>query len=300
MTSRNIKKPSTSKHKNVNKDSFNKKSGALINSRDKDKKSSHGRIQKKQNLDSVNHHHNLNPSTTDVQKHRYLYGLHTVRAALDNPHRILKKLLVTPARQGIFESYASCVSLTTITAEEMTNILPAGAVHQGVALLAELKDIAETRDYTESEAPVIILDSVNDPQNIGAILRTSAAFGVRHLIMQERGSPDITGAMAKVAAGGLEVVRIHRVPNLSRVIEALQSRNFIVYGADGDSEQSLPQVKFAPKSVIIMGAEGTGLRRLIREKCDMIVKIPMTDTVVESLNVANALSIILYSATMFR
>lgn len=228
--------------------------------------------------------------------HAFLYGTHAVNAALDNENRLLKILYVTPNKQGTYEGYADRVKIRTVSNEEMDNLLPHSAVHQGVALLSVLKEVSETADYTKTDKPVIVLDGLSDPQNIGAILRTCAAFGVEHIIMQAKGSPDITGAMAKAAAGAVESVRIHKVVNLSRTLEELKENNFIVYGADGHSEHCLSEVKFASKSVIVMGAEGNGMRRLIKENCDFTVKIPIHSNV-ESLNVSNAFAVILYVAT---
>ena len=229
--------------------------------------------------------------------HSFLYGIHAVNAALDNPNRLLKVLYVTPNKQVAYEGYADRVKIRTVSNEEIDNLLPSHAVHQGVALLSVLKDVAQTQDYTKTQNPVVVLDGISDPQNIGAILRTCAAFGVEHLIMQAKGSPDITGAMAKAAAGAVENVRIHKVVNLSRVLEELKDNHFTVYGADGHSENCLSTIKFAQKSVIVMGAEGDGMRRLIKGNCDFTVKIPIQSTV-ESLNVSNAFAVILYVATL--
>jgi 23S rRNA (guanosine2251-2'-O)-methyltransferase len=229
--------------------------------------------------------------------HSLLYGTHAVNAALENPNRILKILYVTPNKQSAYEHYGDRVKVRSVSADEMDNLVPFGAVHQGVALASILQDVSETEDYTKTLKPIIVLDGLSDPQNIGAILRTSAAFGVEHLIMQDKGSPDITGAMAKAAAGAIEKVRIHKVTNLSRVLEELKDNNFMIYGADGQSETSISDVKFSPKSVIVMGAEGDGMRRLIKQNCDVIIKIPIESSV-ESLNVSNAFAIILYAVTV--
>ncbi len=229
--------------------------------------------------------------------HHLLYGTHAVNAALDNPNRILKILYVTPNKQSAYEHYGERVKVRSVTLDEIDNLVPFGAVHQGVALASILQDVSETEDYTKTKNPIIILDGLSDPQNIGAILRTSAAFGVEHLIMQNKGSPDITGALAKAAAGAVEKVRIHKVVNLSRVIDELKDNHFMVYGADGHSDNTLSDVKFSSKSVIVMGAEGDGMRRLIKENCDVIVKVPIQSSV-ESLNVSNAFAIVLYAATM--
>lgn len=229
--------------------------------------------------------------------HNLLYGKHAVNAALENPNRVLKVLYVTPSKQAVYEPYYDKVKICNISNDELDNLLPFGAVHQGVALLSILKDVSDTQDYIKTTKPVIVLDGLNDPQNIGAILRTCAAFGVEHLIVQQKGSPEITGAMAKAAAGAVEKVRIHRVVNLSRVLEEFKNNNFMVYGADGHSDTTISDVKFSPKSVIVMGAEGDGMRRLIKDNCDTIIKIPISPQA-ESLNVSNAFAIILYVATL--
>ena len=229
--------------------------------------------------------------------HNLLYGKHAVNAALENPNRVLKVLYVTPSKQAVYEPYYDKVKICNISNDELDNLLPFGAVHQGVALLSILKVVSDTQDYIKTTKPVIVLDGLNDPQNIGAILRTCAAFGVEHLIVQQKGSPEITGAMAKAAAGAVEKVRIHRVVNLSRVLEEFKNNNFMVYGADGHSDTTISDVKFSPKSVIVMGAEGDGMRRLIKDNCDTIIKIPISPQA-ESLNVSNAFAIILYVATL--
>ena len=139
---------------------------------------------------------------------------------------------------------------------------------------------------------VMILDGVTDPHNVGAILRVCAAFGCKSLVMQDRSAPQITGALAKSAAGAAEYVDIIRVKNLARTVRDLKKNGYMIYGADGGSETSLPDVKFSTKSVIIMGSEGSGMRRLVREECDFIVSIPM-DPQMESLNVSVASGILL-------
>ena len=229
--------------------------------------------------------------------HLLLYGTHAVNAALENPDRVLKMLYVTPNRQEDYEAYSKQVKLRTVSKEEMDSLLPATSVHQGIALLSDLKEVAATQDFTASKTPIVMLDGLSDPQNIGAILRSCAAFGVHHLVMQDKGSPEITGALAKAAAGAVEAVRIHKVVNLSRALESLQAKKFMVYGADGHSETSLDTINFPVKSVIVMGAEGSGMRRLVRENCDCLFKIPMADHV-ESLNVSNALAITLYAVSV--
>lgn len=231
------------------------------------------------------------------QQYSLLYGTHAVDAALNNPNRILKNLYVTPNRQQDYEGYSNQVKIQTLTKEELDKLLPTNSTHQGVALSAILKETSSKKDFTETEKPVIILDGLTDPQNIGAILRTSAAFGVEHVILQEKGSPEVTGALAKAAAGAVEHLQIHKVTNLVRAIETLQKSDFLVYGADGYSEHTLNDIKFPHKTVLIVGSEGNGMRKLVKSNCDMTFKIPMHDAV-ESLNVASAFAITLYAATL--
>lgn len=230
------------------------------------------------------------------QQHNLLFGTHAVDAALENPNRVLKKLYVTPTRQADYETYSSKVKIQTVSKEEMDKLLPNGATHQGVALSAILKDISSEHDFTKSQNPVIMLDGLSDPQNIGSILRSCAAFGVQHVIMQEKGTPEITGTLAKAAAGAVEYVQLHKVTNLVRTLESLKSAEFMVYGADGHSDHVLNDISFPTKTVIVVGSEGNGIRRLVKNNCDMLFKIPMSP-VMESLNVANAFAITLYAVT---
>lgn len=260
------------------------------------------KITREKTYDKTNRNtHTQKQENTPVQKtrisrinpHHFLYGTHAVNAALNNPNRVLKILYVASHRQADYERFSDRVKVQTVSSDDLENLLPENAVHQGVALYAVLKDIKETQDFSKGNKPIVILDGITDPQNIGSILRTSAAFGVEHLIIQDKGSPDITGAMAKAAAGAIETVRIHRVVNLSRAIDVLKSNKYMVYAADAESELSLNVINFPQKTAIVMGAEGNGLRRLVKENCDFTFSIPISKTM-ESLNVSNAFSIIIY------
>lgn len=230
----------------------------------------------------------------------YLYGLHTVRAALDNPGRIKKALLATPnALMRLRETgEIGKVPVKETTPKELDRLLGADAVHQGVALEVDpvsrfgLDDISPLR-------LVVVLDQITDPHNVGAILRTACAFGADAVITTARHSPRETGVMAKSASGALDLVPMIEVRNLGDALEKLKQRGMLVLGFDSEVEQRLaPRASDQPLA-IVMGAEGKGLRQRTRELCDEMVKLDMPGPI-KSLNVSNAAAIALFAATAGR
>lgn len=228
----------------------------------------------------------------------YLYGRHAVFAALENKNRKILKLIVTPDNVREIEERFKGMPYVVQDKKQIEKLLPANAVHQGFVLETlplegvALEDVLrQTEDVTR--AVVLVLDQVTDPQNIGAIVRSAAAFGVKAIIVQDKNCPYEGGAMAKSAAGTLELVPIVRVTNLSRAIEILKQNGFWAVGMDGYAKQNIDQVDKNSKLVVIMGSEGAGMRRLIEEACDYTVRLPMCDKV-ESLNVSTAAAIVLY------
>lgn len=224
----------------------------------------------------------------------WLYGPHAVEAALANPARKLRRLLLTaemakahPGRQG-----------EVVERAELDRHLPPGAVHQGIAALVEplpeidLDDIARQGQMRDS-AVVVLLDQVTDPHNVGAILRSAAAFGALAVIAPDRHAPDETGALAKSASGALERMPLVRVTNLVRALETLKGHGFWVAGLAGEATATLAGAKLSGRVALVLGAEGDGLRRLTREHCDLLVRLPMTGDM-ESLNVSNAAAVALY------
>jgi 23S rRNA (guanosine2251-2'-O)-methyltransferase len=145
----------------------------------------------------------------------------------------------------------------------------------------------------QDQAVIMILDQVTDPHNVGAILRSSAAFGAVGLIIPDRHAPDETGTLAKSASGALERLPLVRAINLVRALEDLKKAGFWIAGMAGEAKQTLAEAKLSGRVAIVMGSEGEGLRRLTREHCDHLVKLPQTD-LVESLNVSNAAAVALY------
>lgn len=234
----------------------------------------------------------------------WLFGKHAVLAALNNPARQVGRLLLT---KRSVEQYAESLGELTIVrpnleaeiipAEQLKSLLPDECVHQGITLLTtplqngNLKDLCDLRP-NESNL-VLILDQVTDPHNVGAIIRSAAAFGVRALITPERHSPPESGTLAKSASGALEIVPWIRVTNLSRCLEELAEIGYWRLGMDGGADLSLKEADFGRNIALVMGAEGKGLRKGTITHCDALIKLPIQRSV-ESLNVSNAAAIALY------
>jgi len=229
----------------------------------------------------------------------YLYGFHAVLAALRNPARAAERLCLTRnaeaelSRQGISPATAFDLKPEIMENDDLAALLPPGAVHQGIALRASPLPERDVAEACEGAARVVVLDQVTDPHNFGAILRSAAVFGATALVTTDRNSPPFGGALAKAASGGLEQVRIARVTNLVRAIDELKELGFEVIGLDGDGEASLPDLKLSPRIALVLGAEGTGLRRLTREHCDLLARLPAAGAM-KSLNVSNAAAVALY------
>ena len=233
----------------------------------------------------------------------WLWGWHAVLAALANPNRSgFKRLLVAPGKAGEVEAAAARLKIALVMAEphDFTRVLPSGSVHQGVALLAdpvEPEDIAHFADHPEGV--LLMLDQLTDPQNVGAIFRSAAAFGARGVILQDRHAPALTGALAKAATGAIEAIPHARVVNLSRALTQLSEGGWRIVGLDGSAEDTLEQALDARPTVLVLGSEGEGLRRLVAEHCDTLARIPMPGGF-ESLNVSNAAAVALYEAARKR
>lgn len=240
-----------------------------------------------------------NPKT-DIAGAFWLYGLHAARAALDNPRRKVRKAVISERAQAELSpalAKAKVANVTQASPDNISRLLPPGAVHQGIAVLCEPLpelDLEEALASAKVGARlVVVLDQVTDPHNEGAILRSAAAFGVAAVIVQDRHAPPESGALAKAASGGLDLIPRITVVNIARALEELGRLGFyrIALAADGDAplREATPEGDVA----IVLGAEGSGLRRLVRERCDASAFIPMGG-VMESLNVSNAAAIAFY------
>ncbi|MFB9916188.1 23S rRNA (guanosine(2251)-2'-O)-methyltransferase RlmB [Gluconobacter kanchanaburiensis] len=221
----------------------------------------------------------------------WIYGHHAVQAALSNPERVIHDFLATREAAASFDTTSRKPQI--VDRERLDRLCERDAVHQGVCLRVEPLETLAIPDIVERTGPVLVLDQVTDPRNIGAILRSAAAFGAAALLVQDRNAPQESGAMAKAASGALDVVPILREVNLSRALQALQAENFWVVGLDAGGTR-LDGKSFAGRRVaLVLGAEGAGLRRLTRETCDEIASVYMPGDM-ESLNVSNAAAVALY------
>jgi len=243
---------------------------------------------------------------TKVNDDGWLWGLHAVEAALKNLSRPgpLKLFLSEDRAESIDPKLLkrSEVRVSVLPAQEIGRLLPQGAVHQGLALHGPVPEGDSLDTLMDGDGVLLMLDQVTDPQNIGAIFRSAAAFGVRGLIMQDRHSPPIQGVLAKTAAGAADMVPFARLTNLSRGLETLADNGWVSVGLAGEAELNLHDLLAQQdwggswkKLVLVLGSEGEGLRRLVAEHCDHLAKIPMPGGF-ESLNVSHAASISLYEA----
>ncbi len=233
----------------------------------------------------------------------WLYGRHAVAAALANPARRIKRGFATKnAADWLREKGFSDEKLALFEdarPDAIDRLLPDGAVHQGVAVEAHDLERARLKDVCEPASarhPVVVLDQITDPQNIGAIFRTAAAFGARAIIVQDRRTPPLSGAMAKAAAGAVETLPCVKVVNISRALEALKDLGYFCAGLAGEADLALTALPADKPLAIVLGAEGAGLRQLVGETCDALIRIPI-DPAMESLNVSNAAAICFYEAT---
>lgn len=227
----------------------------------------------------------------------WLFGRHAVAAALANPERSCHLLLATAdALKDLKRDVALPAGLAVEIADrrEIDRRLPPGAVHQGLALKADPLPEVALDEACAGKDLVLVLDQVQDPHNIGAILRSAAVFGAGALVLQDRHSPATTGTLAKSASGALERLPIVRVVNLARALDELKSLGFWIVGLDAEGPDRLDRLPGDAPIALVLGAEGPGLRRLSREACDMLAQIPHAGGMA-SLNVSNAAAVALYA-----
>jgi 23S rRNA (guanosine2251-2'-O)-methyltransferase len=231
----------------------------------------------------------------------WLWGRHAVLAALDNPERKILRLIAVDEAQADLAprlEASGAPPARIVTKEEIARMLPPGAVHQGVALLTRALRPVAVEDVIDraggrDRAVVLVLDQVTDPHNIGAVLRSAAAFGALAVIVPERNSPEASGTMAKAASGGVEHVPLVRAINLARALRQLKDAGFWCVGLDGAADKTLAGLGLTGRICLVLGSEGDGMRRLTREVCDLQARLSTTGPIT-SLNVSNAAAIALY------
>jgi 23S rRNA (guanosine2251-2'-O)-methyltransferase len=227
----------------------------------------------------------------------WIYGLHPIRAALANPRRSINRAVLTErAIDEIGRGLLASVTWEAADAAAVARLLPSGAVHQGAALLCEPLPALTIDDLIAlpgDKSTVLVLDQITDPHNVGAILRSAAAFGASGVIVQDRHAPPESGALAKAASGALDLVPYVSVVNIARTLEELGRAGYWRIALASDGEQTLKEACDTAKAVLVLGSEGEGLRRLVRERCDVTAFIPIEGDM-ESLNVSNAAAIALY------
>ena len=226
-----------------------------------------------------------------------LFGLHAVEAALANPRRPLVKLLATEnAAQRLGPLLAKRgLKPEPTTPKDLDRLLGADAVHQGVMLEAEALPFV-TLDDVDANGILLVLDQVTDPQNVGAALRSAAAFGAAGLVMTERHSPPLHGVLAKAASGALDIVPVILVKNLAQALSELGERGVLRVGLAEEANETLEAAPLTRPLALVLGAEGKGLRQLTREHCDRLCRISTTSALA-SLNVSNAAAVALHWAS---
>jgi len=225
-----------------------------------------------------------------------LYGWHTVKAALENPARRVRRLLATDnaARRLTDEGVPGRASPEIVRPDAIAARLPSDAVHQGIYLEADPLPSPAIEELA-ANGIVLVLDQITDPHNVGAIFRSAAAFAATAIVTTTRHSPETTGALAKAASGALEHVPLATVQNLARALAVLKERGFQVIGLDSSGTSDIAALPLKAPLALVLGAEGKGLRQLTRQTCDHVARLDLPGPI-QSLNVSNAAALALYVA----
>ena len=229
------------------------------------------------------------------------WGRHAVAAALANPNRQVVRLWAT--REAADElDLGRGIPVTFADAADLGQLVPRDAPHQGVvAEVEKLPDLwlGDLLDNAPERRPLLVLDQVTDPHNVGAILRSAAAFDALGIVTQDRHAPAETGALAKAASGALETVPWVRVVNLARALDEIAEAGFWRIGLTGETDMTLEQALGPSRVALILGAEGEGMRQNTEAHCDALARLPISERI-ESLNVSNAAAVALYAAVTAR
>lgn len=227
------------------------------------------------------------------------YGRHAVTAALANPNRTVRKIWGTREALGALD-LPPVLPIVYSDVADMGRMVPADAPHQGIVAEVEPLDdvwLGEVLEQgQEDKRPILMLDQVTDPHNVGAILRSAAAFDALCIVTQDRHAPPESGVLARAASGALEIVPWVRVVNLARALDEIAEAGYWRIGLDGEAETTIGEAIGESRVALVLGAEGEGLRHNSIAHCDIIAKLPISPRM-ESLNVSNAAAIALYAAT---
>jgi 23S rRNA (guanosine2251-2'-O)-methyltransferase len=250
----------------------------------------------------------MTASASGIAGERWIYGRHAVAAALANPARRWHHLAVLTGQESEGSTLVAAAAasrggdgepMRVVDHDSLAAILPEGAVHQGLALAVEplaepdLADVLRLAAATPGRRVIVVLDQVTDPRNVGAVLRSAAAFGALAVVLAVHRTPPVTGALAKAASGALEQVPLVRVINLARALDQLKESGFWVCGLDAAASQVLSELDLGDRVAIVLGSEGAGTRRLVREHCDYIARVP-TRRALATINVSSAAAVALY------
>ena len=251
--------------------------------------------------------HYSNPVFKNHDQPSVLWGRHAVIAALHNPKRILSRVLCSNNNRALLDEEISKIrskglcsvpELEVLPIQELNLLVPSDSLHQGFVIISEALQEPDFDWFLEKNKAtphltLVLLDQVTDPQNVGAIARSSAALGAHGMILQSRNAPKLDGTLAKAASGATEYIPIFRVTNIARAIRKMQDADISCFGLAGESDLSINHTTLTTRLALVLGAEGAGLRRLTRESCDQLVSLPTVGHF-STLNVSNAASIALY------
>ncbi|NIJ34823.1 TrmH family RNA methyltransferase [Sphingomonas oligoaromativorans] len=230
-----------------------------------------------------------------------LWGRHAVTAALANPERTLRKLWGTHDAIASLGLSPSMLTIQYAEVADLGRMVPSDAPHQGLVLECDplpdrwLDELFEMAPDAGDKRPILVLDQVTDPHNVGAVLRSAVAFDALGIVTQDRHSPPESGALARSASGALEIMPWIRVVNLARALEEMAEAGYWRVGLTGHAKLLLPDAMAPGKLALVLGAEGEGMRQNTEAHCDALAKLPISPRM-ESLNISNAAAIALYAA----
>lgn len=237
----------------------------------------------------------------------YLYGRHPVLSAILNPKRKIYQILVTKNNEADLKKFAADNRLSLnsfikiVDNEYIGNLFPHGSTHQGFALITSILNpisynqfLDKIENLSSKDFPkLLVLDSLTDPQNIGAIIRSAAAFGFNNIVILDRNFPLMSPVLAKASSGMIEVVNLISIANLNNFLADIKKIGYWSVGLAGEAREDVSKVREYSPIALVVGSEGDGIRKLVKENCDLLVKIPMKENV-ESLNASTAAAIAMY------